>query len=86
MPNHEAAAKEHGIPPIDLLIVNLYPFEQTVARGGNFDECVENIDIGGPAMIRAAAKNHAAVTVVVDTQDYPAVVADLAAVCRCHLE
>lgn len=74
---HEAAAEAHNIPPIDLLIVNLYPFEQTVARGGSFDECIENIDIGGPAMIRAAAKNHAAVTVVVDTDDYEAVIADM---------
>lgn len=74
---HEAAAETHNIPPIDLLVVNLYPFEQTVARDGDFDECIENIDIGGPAMIRAAAKNHAAVTVVVDTEDYEAVLADM---------
>ena len=74
---HTAAAATHDIPPIDLLVVNLYPFEQTVARGGSFDECIENIDIGGPAMIRAAAKNHAAVTVVVDTEDYEAVIADM---------
>ena len=76
-PEHQAAAEEHGIPPIDLLVVNLYPFEQTVSNGGSFDECIENIDIGGPAMIRAAAKNHAAVTVVVDTSDYEVIVADL---------
>lgn len=76
-PSHDKAAEEHGIPPIDLLIVNLYPFEQTVARGGNFDECVENIDIGGPAMIRAAAKNHAAVTVVVETADYEIITTEL---------
>ncbi len=74
---HQAAAETHNIPPIDLLVVNLYPFEQTVARGGSFDECIENIDIGGPAMIRAAAKNHAAVTVVVETDDYEAVLADM---------
>jgi phosphoribosylaminoimidazolecarboxamide formyltransferase/IMP cyclohydrolase len=77
-PGHQAAAEQHGIPPIDLLVVNLYPFEQTVARGGSFDECIENIDIGGPAMIRAAAKNHAAVGVVVDAVDYAAVLSDLA--------
>ena len=59
-------------PPIDLLVVNLYPFEATVAKGAPYDECIENIDIGGPAMIRAAAKNHAAVTVVVDAEDYAA--------------
>ncbi len=74
---HQAAAEEHAIPPIDLLVVNLYPFEQTVSNGGTFDDCIENIDIGGPAMIRAAAKNHAAVTVVVDTADYEIVLADL---------
>ncbi len=74
---HTAAAAAHGIPPIDLLVVNLYPFEQTVARDGSFDDCIENIDIGGPAMIRAAAKNHAAVTVIVETDDYDAVIADM---------
>jgi phosphoribosylaminoimidazolecarboxamide formyltransferase/IMP cyclohydrolase len=67
---HEAAAATHGIGPIDLLVVNLYPFEATLAKGAPFEDCVENIDIGGPAMIRAAAKNHAAVTVVVDPEDY----------------
>jgi phosphoribosylaminoimidazolecarboxamide formyltransferase/IMP cyclohydrolase len=67
---HAAAARKHDIAPIDLLVVNLYPFEETVARGAAFEECIENIDIGGPAMIRAAAKNHASVTVVVDPQDY----------------
>jgi hypothetical protein len=60
------AMEAHGIAPIDLLVVNLYPFEATVARGADYDDCIENIDIGGPAMIRAAAKNHAFVTVVVD--------------------
>ncbi len=69
-PEHEAAAKAHGIAPIDLLVVNLYPFEATVAKGAPFGDCVENIDIGGPAMLRAAAKNHAGVTVVVDPADY----------------
>ncbi|MBT7768714.1 MAG: bifunctional phosphoribosylaminoimidazolecarboxamide formyltransferase/IMP cyclohydrolase, partial [Rhodospirillales bacterium] len=62
---HQEAMDAHGIAPIDLLVVNLYPFEETVAGGADFDTCVENIDIGGPAMIRAAAKNHAFVTVVV---------------------
>jgi phosphoribosylaminoimidazolecarboxamide formyltransferase/IMP cyclohydrolase len=69
-PEHEAAMEAHGIPAIDLLVVNLYPFEATVRAGGNFDVCVENIDIGGPAMIRAGAKNHAGVAVVVDPADY----------------
>ena len=60
-------------------MVNLYPFEATVAKGAPYEDCIENIDIGGPAMIRAAAKNHAAVTVVVDPEDYAAVLADMAA-------
>lgn len=67
---HESSAAQHDIAPIDLLVVNLYPFEATLAKGGTFDECVENIDIGGPAMLRAAAKNHAGVTVIVDPADY----------------
>ena len=74
---HEAAMEEHGIGPIDLLVVNLYPFEAAVARGASYEDCVENIDIGGPAMIRAAAKNHASVAVVVDTQDYNAVLSEI---------
>ncbi|MGZ9808977.1 bifunctional phosphoribosylaminoimidazolecarboxamide formyltransferase/IMP cyclohydrolase [Pseudoroseicyclus sp. H15] len=74
---HMAAAAEHGIPMIDLLVVNLYPFEETVARGAGYDEVIENIDIGGPAMIRAAAKNHADVAVVTDAQDYEALLAEL---------
>ena len=78
-PAHAAAMAEHGIVPIDLLVVNLYPFEQAVARGASFDDCVENIDIGGPAMIRAAAKNHADVAVVVDPSDYEGLTADLEA-------
>jgi phosphoribosylaminoimidazolecarboxamide formyltransferase / IMP cyclohydrolase len=69
-PAHMAAADAHGIAPIDLLVVNLYPFEATVAKGAEFADCIANIDIGGPAMIRAAAKNHAGVTVVVDPDDY----------------
>src|SRR5215831_7056331 len=76
---HAAAMQRHGIRPIDLLVVNLYPFEQTVARNAIYDECIENIDIGGPAMIRAAAKNHGDVTVVVEPADYAAVLAELAA-------
>ncbi|KNX41842.1 Bifunctional purine biosynthesis protein PurH [Roseovarius tolerans] len=75
--DHVAAMETHGIGPIDLLVVSLYPFEDTVARGGDYDACVENIDIGGPAMIRAAAKNHAFVNVVVDVEDYPALLAEL---------
>ena len=76
---HDAAAKAHAIAPIDLLVVNLYPFEATVAKGAGYDDCVENIDIGGPAMIRAAAKNHAGVTVVVDPADYPRLLAEMQA-------
>src|SRR5712672_758937 len=75
---HTGAMKQHGIRPIDLLVVNLYPFEQTVAKGAPFDDCVENIDIGGPAMIRAAAKNHADVAVVVEPADYALVLNELA--------
>ncbi len=78
-PEHAAAMRAHGIAPIDLLIVNLYPFEATVARGAGYDACVENIDIGGPAMIRAAAKNHTDVAVVVDAADYEAVLAEIEA-------
>ena len=63
---HVAAMDAHGIQPIDLLVVSLYPFEATVAKGADFDDCIENIDIGGPAMIRAAAKNHDDVAVIVD--------------------
>ena len=74
---HCASMKEHGIVPIDLVVVNLYPFEETVARGAGFDECVENIDIGGPAMIRAAAKNHHDVTVVVDPSAYETVLTEI---------
>ncbi len=69
-PDHAAAMQEHGIGAIDLLVVNLYPFEETIARGATYAAAVENIDIGGPAMIRAAAKNHAWLTVVVDPADY----------------
>jgi phosphoribosylaminoimidazolecarboxamide formyltransferase / IMP cyclohydrolase len=75
---HAAAMEKHGIKPIDLLVVNLYPFEATVAKGASFDDCIENIDIGGPAMIRAAAKNLADVTVVVEPADYEKVLSELA--------
>src|SRR6202011_1827864 len=74
---HGQAMKAHGIAPIDLLVVNLYPFEATVDKGADFEECVENIDIGGPAMIRAAAKNHDDVAVIVDPEDYPGVLLEL---------
>ncbi|WP_428926720.1 bifunctional phosphoribosylaminoimidazolecarboxamide formyltransferase/IMP cyclohydrolase [Marinibacterium sp. SX1] len=74
---HVTAMSDHGIAPIDLLVVNLYPFEATVAASADYETCVENIDIGGPAMIRAAAKNHAFVNVVVDTEDYAALLAEL---------
>jgi len=74
---HVAAMDEHGIGAIDLLVVNLYPFEAALARGAGYDEMIENIDIGGPAMIRAAAKNHAFVTTIVDVEDYDALLAEL---------
>jgi phosphoribosylaminoimidazolecarboxamide formyltransferase/IMP cyclohydrolase len=78
-PEHEAAMLAHGIDPIDLLVVNLYPFEATVAKGADWDDAIENIDIGGPAMIRAAAKNHADVAVVVDVADYATILAAMEA-------
>ena len=78
-PEHEASMLAHGIGAIDLLVVNLYPFEATVAANAPFDDCVENIDIGGPAMIRAAAKNHNDVAVVVEAADYAGVLAALSA-------
>ena len=77
--DHVSAMKTHGIAQIDLLIVNLYPFETTVDKGADFETCIENIDIGGPAMIRAAAKNHDDVAVVVDAGDYQAVLDELKA-------
>lgn len=76
---HVAAMNEHDIGGIDLVVVNLYPFEATVAKGAAYDEVIENIDIGGPAMIRSAAKNHGFVNVVVDTEDYAALIAELEA-------
>jgi phosphoribosylaminoimidazolecarboxamide formyltransferase / IMP cyclohydrolase len=74
---HAQAMEAHGIAPIDLLVVNLYPFEATVDKGADFEECIENIDIGGPAMIRAAAKNHDDVAVVIEASDYQAVLDEL---------
>src|SRR6201998_1247150 len=71
------AMKSHGIAPIDLLVVNPYPLEATVGKGADFEECIENIDIGGPAMIRAAAKNHDDVAVVVEAADFQAVLDEL---------
>jgi phosphoribosylaminoimidazolecarboxamide formyltransferase/IMP cyclohydrolase len=76
---HAQSMKEHGIAPIDLLVVNLYPFEATVEKGAANEDCIENIDIGGPAMIRAAAKNHDDVAVVVEPADYQSVLDELAA-------
>jgi len=76
---HAAAMQAHGIRPIDLLVVNLYPFEATVAQGKDFATAIENIDIGGPAMIRAGAKNHADVAVIVDVGDYAVLLDELKA-------
>ena len=74
---HRAAMDAHGIAPIDLVVVNLYPFEATVMRGASRDEIIENIDIGGPSMVRSAAKNHAFVTIVTDPADYAELIAEL---------
>ncbi len=74
---HVAAMMEHGIEPIDLVVVNLYPFAQTVARGASREEIIENIDIGGPSMVRSAAKNHDSVVILTDPADYPAFLAEL---------
>lgn len=79
LPAHLAQMEEHGIAPIDLVVSNLYPFEATLARGAAFEDCVENIDIGGPALTRAAAKNHDFVTIVTEPGQYDAVLAELAA-------
>src|SRR5208282_6838008 len=77
---HELAVKAHGITPIDLVVVNLYPFEQTVAKPDvTLHEAIENIDIGGPSMLRSAAKNHESVTVVVDPLDYAEVAKQISA-------
>jgi phosphoribosylaminoimidazolecarboxamide formyltransferase/IMP cyclohydrolase len=74
---HADSMREHAIAPIDLVVVNLYPFEQTVAKGAKFEDCIENIDIGGPALVRAAAKNHDDVAVIVDPADYAEVAAEI---------
>ncbi|PPD14190.1 MAG: bifunctional phosphoribosylaminoimidazolecarboxamide formyltransferase/inosine monophosphate cyclohydrolase [Methylobacterium sp.] len=76
-PEHEASLLAHAIQPIDLVVVNLYPFRETVARGADYETTIENIDIGGPAMIRSGAKNHESVCVVVDPRDYDALIAEL---------
>lgn len=76
---HLGSMRDHGIDGIELLVVNLYPFEETVAKGAGFEECIENIDIGGPAMIRAAAKNHRFVGVVTDPSDYERVLSEVEA-------
>src|SRR5499427_10454936 len=77
---HEAAVREHGIQPIDLVVVNLYPFEQTVAKPNvALHDAIENIDIGGPSMLRSAAKNHESVTVIVDPADYTEVAGQIRA-------
>ncbi len=75
--DHVSAMQAHGIAPIEVLVVNLYPFEETLRGGGDFDACIENIDIGGPAMIRAAAKNHQFVSVVTDPSDYDSVAEEI---------
>ena len=76
-PEHQAAMTEHAIGAIDLVIVNLYPFAQTVAKGAGRDEIIENIDIGGPSMVRSAAKNHGFVGIVTDPGDYADVMTEL---------
>jgi phosphoribosylaminoimidazolecarboxamide formyltransferase/IMP cyclohydrolase len=80
LPDHVEAMREHGIPPIDMVVVNLYPFARTVAKPGcSMEDAIENIDIGGPAMVRAAAKNHAFVAIVTDPADYAGLAKKLAA-------
>ena len=75
--DHLKAMADHDIAPIDLVVINLYPFEETVASGAGAAEVIENIDIGGPSMVRSAAKNHAFVTVVTDPDDYDCVMAEI---------
>jgi phosphoribosylaminoimidazolecarboxamide formyltransferase/IMP cyclohydrolase len=70
----QASMAEHAIAPIDLVVVNLYPFAETVARGADRETIIENIDIGGPSMVRSAAKNHESVAIVTDPADYPLVI------------
>jgi len=74
---HAAEMKEHGIQNIDMVVCNLYPFQQTVAKGADFDTCVENIDIGGPSMVRSAAKNHRSVAIITDPSQYKEVIESL---------
>jgi len=76
-PDHVESMKKHGIKPIDMLIVNLYRFEETVAKGASLDHAIENIDIGGPAMVRAASKNYKYVSVVTDPSQYPKLIAEM---------
>src|SRR3954449_9946330 len=76
-PEHVGAMEEHGIAPIDLVVVNLYPFLKTVMSGADRDTIIENIDIGGPSMVRSAAKNHAHVAIVTDPADYAALLEQL---------
>lgn len=76
-PDHQQAMKDNAIEPIDMVVINLYPFVETVMSGADFPKCIENIDIGGPAMIRAAAKNHNYVAVVTDPRDYDRIIAEM---------
>lgn len=76
-PDHLAAMKEHDINGIDIVVINLYPFAETLKKGGTYQDCIENIDIGGPAMLRAAAKNHAHVAIITDPNDYALVLKEL---------
>lgn len=76
-PEHVKAMEMHGIKPIDMVVVNLYPFEATIAKGASFEESIENIDIGGPTMLRSAAKNHKDVAVVTDPDDYSVIIDEL---------
>jgi len=75
--SHTDSMNEHNITPIDLAVVNLYPFEQTVAKGAEFDDCIENIDIGGPSLIRSASKNYEHVTIITDSSDYKLVISEM---------
>lgn len=77
-PEHQRVMKEHGIEEIDMIVVNLYPFRETISRPGcSFQDAIENIDIGGPSMLRSAAKNFESVTVVTDPADYPLVIVEM---------
>lgn len=78
-PEHVAAMQKHGIIPIDMVVINLYPFKQTIAKGCTLEEAIENIDIGGPAMLRSSAKNYKYVTVIVDPSDYEPVLKEMKA-------